>query len=516
MSALPLAWNSLFSAVRKIRQSIGSEESKTPEKETGDEKEKDGSPTDCLSASPKFWADTASSADKSHDNWNSRLEALLTYRQFSEAWNLLEEMKMDGAEVDSLLLVSLIKQCEGQRLPFTEKHLQTCLGVTNSGYLGVTAHDNVLNNLYNVLMDAVIRTRNCELMFTAFSFVRLRGFFFPPSTMGNLLKALGNNRMFDRIMKVWNQLQTQYSGRFTHIVSIGCMLDACVKCNRVDVATDIFDNIRHSAVSPNTILCATMFKAFAKTKDLPRALALKEDMDRDRIELNLISYNSLIDVCVRCGNLSMSAVFLREMQTWNIQPDIVTFSTLIKGYCRSGNSLDKALVLVQEAKCRNLELDEIMFNSLLDGCATAKNAEIGRSVFAEMVSSNIMPSCVSFSILVRLLSTTGHLEEATDLVFNRMKYTWKVEPNSVVYGVLYKHSLPFGDPFQVGSTLMRLRLIPEQQIRQIHADYQNPENQQRKNRIRPKTQWTNYAYTQPNKMFNFKEPDDSIGAYVGW
>lgn len=57
-------------------------------------------------------------------------------------------------------------------------------------------------------------------------------------------------------------------------------------------------------------------------------------------------------------------------------PDIITFSTLVKGFCNEGN-LRKALLVANEARMRRLPVDEIMFNSLLDGCAKIGDFDTG-------------------------------------------------------------------------------------------------------------------------------------------
>ena len=50
-------------------------------------------------------------------------------------------------------------------------------------------------------------------------------------------------------------------------------------------------------------------------------------------------------------------------------PDLVTYSTSVKGYCSSGE-LDKGLMILSQMMSEALFApDEMMYNSLLDGCA---------------------------------------------------------------------------------------------------------------------------------------------------
>lgn len=46
---------------------------------------------------------------------------------------------------------------------------------------------------------------------------------------------------------------------------------------------------------------------------------------------NDVTYNSMIDACVRCNNMKSAWSLLTEMNANDIIPDNFTYSTLIKG-----------------------------------------------------------------------------------------------------------------------------------------------------------------------------------------
>jgi pentatricopeptide repeat domain-containing protein 1 len=68
---------------------------------------------------------------------------------------------------------------------------------------------------------------------------------------------------------------------------------------------------------------------------------------------NDVTYNSLIDVCVRCNGMDQAWDLFTQMQENGIVPDNFTFSTLIKGIKPSKNSqkdkkdLDRAFSLLE-------------------------------------------------------------------------------------------------------------------------------------------------------------------------
>ncbi|CDJ37708.1 PPR repeat-containing protein, putative [Eimeria tenella] len=85
------------------------------------------------------------------------------------------------------------------------------------------------------------------------------------------------------------------------------------------------------------------------------------------VEINTVTYNSLLDVCARVGAMDRAASLLDDMLQKGVQPDLITFSTIIKGYCAHGQ-MDKGLLLLKAMKQKNINPDGVLYNSLLDGC----------------------------------------------------------------------------------------------------------------------------------------------------
>ena len=90
---------------------------------------------------------------------------------------------------------------------------------------------------------------------------------------------------------------------------------------------------------------------------------------------NDVTYNSLIDTCVRCQEMDKAWGLFSEMQDYGIVPDNFTFSTLIKGIKNTKNpkkdmkDLERAFTLLEQIKeSQNASPDEILYNCLIDAC----------------------------------------------------------------------------------------------------------------------------------------------------
>merc|ERR1719336_699055 len=108
---------------------------------------------------------------------------------------------------------------------------------------------------------------------------------------------------------------------------------------------------------------------------------------------------------------------VREMMSHDsrVKPDLITYSTLLKGYYHVGD-IDKALQVAETIKACGLTCDELVYNTLLDGCVKANDLSAGVGLFAEMMHSGMKPSSITHSIFMRLYQRNGYKGNASEAV----------------------------------------------------------------------------------------------------
>merc|ERR1719149_518470 len=155
-------------------------------------------------------------------------------------------------------------------------------------------------------------------------------------------------------------------------------------------------------------------------------------MSSRNIEMSIVAYNTLIDSCARCGRMENLPKILNDMQEQRVKPNLITYSTMLKGHCQSGDIETGFKILEQMKKDAHMKPDEIMYNSLLDGCAQNNLFEEGLRLLEEMQAEGVKPSNFTLSILVKLMNRARRLEQAFSLVADiTKKYHFK--PNVHVY-----------------------------------------------------------------------------------
>jgi len=157
--------------------------------------------------------------------------------------------------------------------------------------------------------------------------------------------------------------------------------------------------------------------------------------------------------------------FLEDMKAAvpPVEPDIVTYSTIVQGFCNAGN-LDRALKVLSDMKASGKYApDEVMYNSLLAGCAKEHRPDEALQLLNDMRSDQVTPSNYTLSMLVKLMGRCRRINEAfTMLEAISQEYGLKV--NIQVYTCLIQGCFNAGQPekaFGVHEKIIKEGLSPD-------------------------------------------------------
>jgi len=136
---------------------------------------------------------------------------------------------------------------------------------------------------------------------------------------------------------------------------------------------------------------------------------------------------------------------------------------MLKGHCQSGDVQSGFKILEQIRKDPELKPDEIMYNSLLDGCAQNNLVDEGLQLLEEMQSEGVAPSNFTLSILVKLMNRARRLDRAFSLVEEITK-KYNFRPNVHVYTNLVQ-ACASNQQLQRGmgilEQMMKERIVPD-------------------------------------------------------
>ncbi len=224
-------------------------------------------------------------------------------------------------------------------------------------------------------------------------------------------------------------------------VTYGCIMEAYLRCGMLDRVEGLFQELQRNArFGCNIIIYTTLIRALAKKQDFAKVSVLYETLKKSATcRLNRIAFNALLDCCVKCCQYKrMSEIYEDMLRAANasktsgnesLEPDLITYSTLIKGLCKSGQ-IHKAIALYEEMRTKGLELDEVLFNSLLDGCVKCDCPfQKTERIISDMTKLKIRFSNYTYSILIKLYARNRMIERA-------LKVLEEMRENSVLPGVI--------------------------------------------------------------------------------
>ncbi|PPD79874.1 hypothetical protein GOBAR_DD23195 [Gossypium barbadense] len=121
-----------------------------------------------------------------------------------------------------------------------------------------------------------------------------------------------------------------------------------------------------------------------------------------------------------------------------VKPDVVTFSTLIRGLCnrildgvcKTGNT-DGAIRYLRMMEERGFEPDVVAYSTVLNCLCKKGLLKEAHDLFFEMIKQGIKPNVVTYSILIDALCKQGMISKAEDIVGIMTKQG--IKPNVVTY-----------------------------------------------------------------------------------
>jgi pentatricopeptide repeat protein len=163
-------------------------------------------------------------------------------------------------------------------------------------------------------------------------------------------------------------------------VTYGCILEACVKTNKMQNALKIYDSLRDSKVNMNTIVYTTMIKGFINQEMFEEAMMFFEGV-KDNVELPgmIITYNCVLDLYVKKNDVKGANELFKEIERV-YGADIISYSTIIKGLCYAEKKFE-AFEYIKRMLNSGVEEDITVINLFLDSCSNANDFKLGISVY---------------------------------------------------------------------------------------------------------------------------------------
>uniref|UniRef100_A0A7S1SFE5 Pentacotripeptide-repeat region of PRORP domain-containing protein n=1 Tax=Alexandrium catenella TaxID=2925 RepID=A0A7S1SFE5_ALECA len=382
-------------------------------------------------------------------SYHGLIHARVLARDARAAWCLVDKMTAAGVRPNAVTCSILLKMLT---LPSHAADVPRVMKLVEA------VEDSVDEVLLTSMLEACLRTRQLEMVSRILEGNLQKGHGTPLSSpmYGSMIKSFGQARDVPRVWALWHDMAARKVQ--ASAITLGCMMEALVSNGHAEDAWQLLretwedEGQRHLV---NTVTYTTLIKGFAKQPD--KVLAMYEEMKARGIQCNTITYNTLLNACAQCRAMHRVTQLLEDMRSASppVEPDVVTYSTLIKGFCASGN-LDRALGLLGEIEKDGKHApDEMLYNSLLDGCAKEQRLDEALRLVDRMRQGGVAPSNYTLSMMVKLLGRCRRLAQAFSMV-DSLAAEFGFRPNIQVYTCLIQACFHNRQPNKAVALLERI------------------------------------------------------------
>ncbi|KAJ3678735.1 hypothetical protein LUZ60_002538 [Juncus effusus] len=200
-----------------------------------------------------------------------------------------------------------------------------------------------------------------------------------------------------------------------NVVVYNTLIMAAGQAKRPSLAKQLFEEMSVSAVTPNTRTLTALLKIYGKHKRTQDAMDLWARMKDNNWPIDRILYNTLLTMCTDLEAESEAEGIFEEMKSSSrssCRPDVFTYSTMMKLYCRRGKVDEAMRLLFDEMPQSGIKPDITYYTSLIACLGKAARMDELSTVFYTALSRGIR---ADDRLCGCLLSTMSLCKEERDI-----------------------------------------------------------------------------------------------------
>lgn len=259
------------------------------------------------------------------------------------------------------------------------------------------------------------------------------------------LKMLSSRRHFSACLSVYTLFNKQLP---LDKVVFSCMINAALEMGAPEKAMLMLDQYGNCGIEAKDHVL--YFRTYVALNDVDAAVAVFNKLGDEIVTLML---NLLLLTCVNSKQPQRALELLREANVRDARrkakrkaegdpddggsiADVVSYNTVIKGFAQAGQPTS-CFDCLHEMLQRDLEPDDITFGTLLDACIVDNNIGAANEIVSLLADRDRPMDTVMCTLFMKGLVRAGCLPEALEL-YEEMRRRQGTTPDIITYSVLIK------------------------------------------------------------------------------
>ncbi|KAH7297885.1 hypothetical protein KP509_25G017100 [Ceratopteris richardii] len=185
-----------------------------------------------------------------------------------------------------------------------------------------------------------------------------------------------------------------------------------------------FEQMKHAGFSPDVVTFSCVVTACGVIKALDKGKELHSEIARKGLVCAAVVGNALIDMYAKCNAVAFAWEVFDNLES----PDVVSWNTLISGYCQYEHGM-KALSCCKRMTCEAMAYNAITTSCILRACGMMGALDFGTQIHARLFVKGPQIDVVLGNALVDMYSKCGQIikaHEVFDSLASRDVVSWNI------------------------------------------------------------------------------------------
>jgi len=300
--------------------------------------------------------------------------------------------------------------------------------------------------LFSSFIQSAIRVGKIDVVERLIRSMRRRGAEPSCDFWRTTLKMLSSRKHFDACLSIYN---THSQSLPADKVVFSCLINGALENGAPEKASAMLDRYRQADLEARDYVL--VFRTYVATNDVESAYSTFKVLGESMSSLML---NLLLLTAVNAKQPDRALEFLREGLTLqdsrasrmesnsennDLDPivDVVSFNTVIKGFAQAG-MLPRCFECLHEMRSHKLEPDDVTFGTLLDMCIADNDMTAANEVVELLVKGDRPVDTVMCTLFIKGFVRAQKLPKAMELYEEMKRRNQGSQPDIVTYSVLIK------------------------------------------------------------------------------